>query len=131
MNRATTFRATALRALRRVGSFCCGATLLLLPAGGWAARTLTADEEAVEQRLAEVDRYLSSDELEGRGLGAPGLDLAANYVAKKFREVGLRTDLFGGTPFQTFRVTTEIAMVGQPPGAVVVRRSGPASRRSG
>ena len=110
MNRVTKLRATVFGALRRVGSLCCGVMLLLSPAGGWAASTPTADDEAAEQRLAEVDRYLSSDELEGRGLGAPGLDLAADYVAKKFREVGLRTDLFAGTPFQKFRVTTEIAM---------------------
>ena len=110
MNRVTKLRATALGALCRVGSLFCGVAVLLWPASGWATSAPTADDEAVEQRLAEVDRYLSSDELEGRGLGAPGLNLAADYVAKKFREVGLQTELFGGAPFQKFRVTTEIAM---------------------
>ena len=69
----------------------------------------TADA-AIERRLAETDRYLSSDELEGRGLGAKGLDLAADFIARQFHQVGLRTDLFGGSPFQTFKVTTAIAM---------------------
>lgn len=110
MNRATTLRIAIFGKFRRVGSLFCSVTLLLWPAAAWAEKIPTAADEAIEQRLAEVDRYLSSDELEGRGLGAPGLDLAADYVAKKFREVGLRTDLFGGTPFQTFRVTTEIAI---------------------
>lgn len=33
--------------------------------------------------------YLASDELEGRGLGTKGLDLAADYIAHKFKSYGL------------------------------------------
>src|SRR5207244_9688490 len=35
--------------------------------------------------------YLASDELEGRGVGTHGLDLAADYVAAQFTAPGLRT----------------------------------------
>ena len=52
-----------------------------------------ADEEAsaVEQRLADVVRYLASEELEGRGVGTKGIDLAAEYIAGRFAEYGLKT----------------------------------------
>lgn len=33
--------------------------------------------------------YLASDELEGRGLGTKGLDLAADYIAQRFKQYGL------------------------------------------
>ena len=34
-------------------------------------------------------KYLASDELEGRGDGAPGLEKAADYIEKSFRASGL------------------------------------------
>ncbi len=64
-----------------------------------------ADNPSVEQRLADADRYLSSDELEGRGLRTRGLELAAEFIARQFHEAGLKTNVCGGTPFQKFPVT--------------------------
>lgn len=61
---------------------------------------------AVEQRLSEAARYLSSDELQGRGIGTKGLELAAQYIAVQFNEVGLKTDVFEQSPFQPFEVST-------------------------
>jgi hypothetical protein len=61
-------------------------------------------EAAANARLARTVIYLSSDELEGRGLGSKGLDLAADYIAGQFREIGLKTNLYDGTPFQKFTV---------------------------
>jgi hypothetical protein len=69
-----------------------------------AARNANS-EAAVEQRIDEAVRYLASDELEGRGLGTKGIDVAAQYLAQQFRELGLKTDHYDGTPFQTFNVT--------------------------
>jgi len=66
----------------------------------------SAAEAAMEQRLADDDRYLSSDALEGRGLGTRGIELAANFIAQRFRQLGLKTDACEGTPFQKFTVTT-------------------------
>ena len=40
-------------------------------------------------RMMKTIDYLSSDELKGRGFGQPGLDLAAEYIAEKFRQAGL------------------------------------------
>ena len=48
---------------------------------------------ASKERLQATVKYLSSDELEGRGVGTAGLDKAAEYIAQKFAEYGLRTDV--------------------------------------
>ena len=41
-------------------------------------------------RMLETIRFLSADALEGRGLGTKGLDKAAEYIALKYKEAGLR-----------------------------------------
>jgi peptidase M28-like protein/PDZ domain-containing protein len=65
----------------------------------------SAEEAAVEHRLDEAIRYLASDELEGRGLATNGINTAADYLAEQFRTMGLKTDLYDGTPFQVFETT--------------------------
>jgi hypothetical protein len=79
-----------------------------LLAGAIGAAAAHAAEEAslVEARLANTAKFLSSDELEGRGIGTKGIDRAADYIAEQFREIGLKTGLFEGTPFQTFKMAT-------------------------
>ena len=65
---------------------------------------------AIEQRLAATDRYLASDECEGRGLGTKGIDLAADYIADQLRQLnryGVKTDLWDGGPFQKFKVAVD------------------------
>ena len=44
----------------------------------------TEDAAAIEARLAETDRFLASDQCEGRGLGSKGIDMAADYLAGDF-----------------------------------------------
>jgi len=63
-----------------------------------------------EQRLRDAVTYLASDELEGRGVGTEGLNKAADYLAAEFAKLGLRTDLFDGTPFQKFPVNVTVEM---------------------
>jgi Zn-dependent M28 family amino/carboxypeptidase len=41
------------------------------------------------ERIRADVKYLSSDALEGRGTGTKGGDLAADYIAKQFKEAGL------------------------------------------
>jgi aminopeptidase N len=43
-----------------------------------------------EEEMMETIRYLSGDELKGRGLGTEELDEAAQFIANKFREAGLK-----------------------------------------
>ncbi len=41
-------------------------------------------------RMMEAIRFLSSDELGGRGFGTEGLEQAAEFIARKFQEAGLK-----------------------------------------
>jgi len=91
------------------------ALAILSPVLAAAAEPQFAIEQnaAIEQRLAVTTRYLSSDELEGRGLGTKGIDLAADYIADQLRQLnryGLRTDLWNGSPFQKFEVGIDAAL---------------------
>src|SRR5438034_7266749 len=60
----------------------------------------TKKTPAAEAPLPQVDKekirahvkYLSSDELEGRGTGQRGGDLAADYIGKQFASYGLRSE---------------------------------------
>lgn len=52
--------------------------------------------------LKEHVRYLASDELEGRGAGTKGAEMAREYIATLFAEWGLRPMGDNGTYFQRF-----------------------------
>jgi aminopeptidase N len=43
-----------------------------------------------QKSMMEAIKFLSSDELKGRGLGTEGLDRAAEFIAGKFQEAGLK-----------------------------------------
>ena len=59
-----------------------------------------------ERRLLEDVKYLASDELEGRGVGLKGLDLAADHVRNAFEKAGLNVTAVKGGAFQPFDMTT-------------------------
>jgi outer membrane biosynthesis protein TonB len=69
-----------------------------------------AEAKVVEKRILDSARYLASDELEGRGIGTKGLDLAADYIAKQFADLGLKTQIFDGGPFQKFKMVTQTTL---------------------
>jgi len=106
------------------------ACIALFPIGLFAADKIaasgTVNAAESEQRLKEDVGILSADDMEGRGIGTQGLDKAAEYLAAEFAKLGLKTDLYDGTPFQKFSVNVnvemgpaeqnKIALVG-PPGA--------------
>jgi hypothetical protein len=64
------------------------------------------DAKAADKRLADATRYLASEKLEGRGLGTHGLELAGDFIASQFKELGLKTDLYDGQPFE--RITLSL-----------------------
>ena len=68
---------------------------------------------ASQQRLLTDIKYLASDELEGRGVGLAGLDMAADYIRDQFAKAGLRLDSVAGGPYQTFTMSTG-ATLGSP-----------------
>ncbi|MBT2750225.1 MULTISPECIES: M28 family peptidase [unclassified Lysobacter] len=65
------------------------------PAGGYDERA-GADARRIESDL----RFLADDLLEGRETGTRGFDLAALYVAARFRAIGLHPAGDGGSYFQ-------------------------------
>lgn len=58
------------------------------------------------QRIHDTVKFLSSDELEGRGTGQKGGDQAANWIADQFKAYGLKPAGENGTYFQ------DVPMVG-------------------
>jgi len=56
------------------------------------------------QRYLEHVKYLASPELQGRGAATPGLEAAANYIARHFGSFGLKP-LAGGSFLQPFPMT--------------------------
>src|SRR3989454_11048724 len=59
-----------------------------------------------KEKIRAHVKYLSSDELEGRGTGQRGGDVAADYIGKQFASYGLKPAGDNGTFFQ------EVPMVG-------------------
>ncbi|MGE5741080.1 MAG: M28 family peptidase, partial [Candidatus Aminicenantes bacterium RBG_16_66_30] len=78
-------------------------TIALL-AGLWSCQGSSNRMEPVTvDELAAHIRYLSSDQLEGRAVGTPGIELAARYHEDYFRTMGL-APAFGTSYRQTFEL---------------------------
>jgi hypothetical protein len=59
--------------------------------------------------LAHV-KFLSSDDLEGRGNGTKGLERAGDYIAAQFKSAGLQPGGKDGTWFQPFELVTGLTV---------------------
>src|SRR5690606_38442354 len=57
-------------------------------------------------RILQHIRFLSSDELKGRGNGSEGLERAADYIADAFMAAGLAPAGEAGTFFQPFEIVS-------------------------
>jgi len=64
-------------------------TFLLLTGSSIAAQKLKKEDRQLQNALQLHVTYLSSDMLEGRRTGTAGEKLAAEYISKTFREIGL------------------------------------------
>lgn len=100
------------------------AAALALTAAASPAAEKTSEVRAAEQRLYESVKLLASDELEGRGVGTAGIDRAADFIAEQFNDIGLKTDLFDGGPFQKFKMVVETSQ-GEPNRAILVGPKSP------
>ncbi len=58
--------------------------------------------------LARHVRYLASDELMGRGVDTPGIELARDYIAREFKNYGLAPGGDNRTYFQRLEVVTGV-----------------------
>lgn len=85
------------------------ATLSFQAAGG----PLSAEESPAAGRVQADLAFLADDGMQGRGVGTVGLERAAEFIAKRFGELGLKTDLAGGGPFQVFVSSTRVPRVEQ------------------
>lgn len=72
----------------------------LLPLQAGESRTETV------KRIGEVVKYLSSDELEGRGVETEGIEKAATLILDEYRELGLKPGMPDGTFRQAFDIVT-------------------------
>ncbi|MBI2990848.1 MAG: hypothetical protein HYY47_01725 [Deltaproteobacteria bacterium] len=59
----------------------------LLALSGWTFELPTLADRS--EALLRHARYLASDELAGRGVDNPGIDLARDYIAAEFKKYGL------------------------------------------
>ncbi len=74
-----------------------------------SATDTESDRKAAQERMAADVRFLSADEMRGRGPGTGGLDRAADFIAHRWQELALDTQLFDGSPFQVFTIPGSVA----------------------
>jgi ABC-type dipeptide/oligopeptide/nickel transport system permease subunit/predicted ABC-type transport system involved in lysophospholipase L1 biosynthesis ATPase subunit len=72
-------------------AFGLGALLLLAAegTGSWRLFTSIADGFSAQRAMTHI-QYLASDELDGRAVDTPGLEMATQYIADQFAELGLQ-----------------------------------------
>jgi len=64
------------------------------------AQAQTSESQMSAERVRAHVAFLASDLLQGREAGSPGYDIAANYVASQFAQLGLRPGGGAGSYFQ-------------------------------
>ena len=80
------------------------------------------NDSAAGQRIEADLRALADDAMEGRETGTPGYDRAAEYVARRFAEIGLEPAGDDGTYFQRIPL---VASTREPEGArLAIHRNG-------
>jgi len=88
-----------MRFFPRILAVCAVGAILLL-----AAEKNTPPRFDSARYLDHI-KYLASEDLKGRGTGTPGLQKAAQYIARQFEAAGLQP-IDGKSFFQPFEVTT-------------------------
>lgn len=69
-----------------------------------AGAAVAAPADIPPAALLEHIKFLSADDLKGRGDGSPELERAADYIAERFRAAGLQPGGDKGTWFQPFEL---------------------------
>lgn len=105
-----------MRRFRHQSVLFLGGVLVALATGVGCSKTLrvsvtaSASTKSAGDFITTPERYLSHiallahDELEGRGTGSKGIDLAAGYIAGQYAAAGLKPGGPNGTYFQEFSV---------------------------
>jgi len=84
----------------------CARTVSSLLLTALAAGPVAAQNASVPTLSRDI-QYLASDRLQGRGLGAAGADSAAEYIAMRFKELGLKQAPSLGSWFHPFTVSPD------------------------
>jgi Zn-dependent M28 family amino/carboxypeptidase len=82
-----------------LSKFAAGVSAAVLLAGSAQAQP-AADAQMSAERVKAHVAFLASDLLQGREAGSPGYDIAANYVASQFAQLGLKPGGANGSYFQ-------------------------------
>ncbi|MFZ5477321.1 MAG: M20/M25/M40 family metallo-hydrolase [Myxococcota bacterium] len=82
--------------------------LLLVVACAHPGPSAPAADPAAE--AAAIVAWLADDAREGRGVGSAGLEAAGDWIAARYGEIGLLPGGDAGGWFQTFQVTTGVAL---------------------
>eukprot|EP01036_Dinobryon_divergens_P051340 gene51340-biopygen42061 len=72
---------------------------VVLAASPAGAEPVSTAQESAANIKAHIT-FLASDLLQGRDTGSPGFDIAANYVASQYAQLGLKPAGANGTYFQ-------------------------------
>jgi len=89
------------------------AGLCVLCVVGLAVHSQADTNAEVQSHLLRDIKYLSSDELEGRGIGTEGINKAAAYIRESFKAAGLDVVRLQGDAYQKFSMSTK-AELGAP-----------------
>ncbi len=95
------------------------AYLIFWPAGGVGQSKNEPIQPSVDRIRADV-KYLSSDQLQGRGIGTRGEELATDFIAREFAKAGLKPAGERGTFFQS----VPLVMVSTEPTATLAASKG-------
>ncbi len=95
---------------RRARLISCAVAALLWQA---TAASLPAQSPIAASQVEPDVTFLADDSMQGRGIGTEGIDRAAEFIAKRFADLGLKTDLVDGGPYQTFMSSTRVPRVKQ------------------
>jgi len=88
-----------------VGSFNSAAAQsgVNLKAGVNSEASSQSQSEQLQQLQIDME-YLASDELRGRGVGDEGINVAADYLVKRMKDIGLNTEVWQESAKQPFEV---------------------------
>ena len=79
--------------------FCLLLLAVAFAGKSWSQDLLNTISKAETER---IEKYLASDELEGRKTFSKGIDKAAAFIANEFGQAGLATFKNSGTYLQSF-----------------------------
>ena len=102
------------RSARAAGAALVVALAVLFALSAWTVELPSPSSSRLD-RLRNHASYLASEQLTGRGIDTPGIELARDYIAVEFAKYGLRPAGANGSYLQKFEVLTGVA-VKQPSG---------------